>query len=723
MNITKEMVYTTINNEKPYFYDADALASALNIDSIEDRVNLLQCIHDLTNEYRLFESKKLKYATDIQKGYKIGTFIYKTNRYGFIDTDDGNHYYVRLEDITAFDQDKVLYEVIDKDDGEAKIIGIKEHTIKTLVGTIVVKIRNGRKTYIPVLHHYDIHGQIKDMDQCGFDQDMYVVFTIESYDPFILSIDNVIGPVHAPFMDYMALATSYGVFPQYPLDGQTEAMKMASMPIQVDTVHQDFRGLTTFTIDGDDAKDFDDALSLIKEDDGYTVVVSIADVANYVRYGSPLDKAAYDRSTSIYLPGMVIPMLPEVLSNGACSLNPNQDRYAISVCLHYDFDGNTKGYDIHLSVIQSKYRLTYGNTNAFFDDPNHPLEPYDKIGDDLLNLKGLSEKIHRNRYLNGGIEFDTTELQIAVDRNGHPIGITTRHDGIAEGLIEDFMIEANVAVASYLHDHGIPGLYRIHEGIDSDRLIQFNDLANLIYMPLPKNLDLMDSLTVANYLKQCKDDDYYPILNSRLLRTMKKARYSETCSPHYGLGLTTYCHFTSPIRRYPDLFVHRMLHYFVFHDQTNDEMAYSSMMEKALHTSDRELRAVQIEREAIDLKCCEYMKKSIGKTMEATVESITSSGMFVTTNESIDVFIPYKLSNAYWKSEYPFVMAKSEYGQTIMLMDTITIRIDSIDTIENRIIATIVDGKTMIKPRRNHPKHSKPRKKEKHHGSTRRRKS
>ncbi len=723
MNIIKEMVYTTINNEKPYTYDADALASALHIDSIEDRVNLLQCIHDLTNEYRLFESKKLKYATDRQRGYKIGTFSYKTNRYGFIDTDDGNHYYVRLDDIQVFDQDKVIYKVTDKVNGEATIIGIKEHTIKTMVGTILVKIRNGRKTYIPVLRHYDIHGQIKGIESCGFDQDMYVVFTIESYDPFILSIGSVIGPTHAPFMDYMALAMDHGIFPEYPLDGEREAMKMASLPIQVDTIHQDLRGLTTFTIDGDDAKDFDDALSLIKEEDGYTVVVSIADVSHYVRYGSPLDKAAYDRGTSIYLPGMVIPMLPEVLSNGSCSLNPNQDRYAISVCLHYDLNGHTKGYDIHLSVVQSKYRLNYGQANAFFDDPLHPLHPYDKIGDDLMILKDLSEKIHRNRYANGGIEFDTTELAITVDRNGHPIGITTRNDGIAEGLIEDFMIEANVAVASYLVDHNIPGLYRIHEGIDSDRLIQFNDLANLIYMPLPNNLDLMDSLTVANYLKQCKSDEYYPIINSRLLRTMKKARYSEICSPHYGLGLTTYCHFTSPIRRYPDLFVHRMLHYFVFHDQTIDQMAYSSMMEKVMHTSDCELKAVQIEREAVDLKCCEYMRPYIGKTMHATVQSITGSGMFVTTKGFIDVFVPYKLSHAYWYSGYPFVNAENEYGETIMLMDTITIRIDSIDTYENRIIATMVDGQTITKPKRNRPKRSKPRKKEKKHGSAHRRKS
>ena len=719
--ITKQMVYTIINESRPYTYNADTLASYLKIDTIEDRVALLQCLHDLTSEYRLFQSKKLKYATNQQRKVAIGTFTYKTDRYGFIDTEEGNHYYVRTSDIDGlFDQDQVVYRISNKVNREARIVAIKSHTINTVVGTIFVKIRNGRKTYIPLLKHYDLHFEVIDLDHCGLNQDTYVIFTITDYEPLTLKISSIIGPTHEPFMDYTAIAVDHGVFPTYPKDGEMEAMKMASMPIQLDTFRCDLRDLTTFTIDGDDAKDFDDALSLIRHDDGYTVVVSIADVSHYVRYGTPLDKAAYQRGTSIYLPGMVIPMLPETLSNGSCSLNPGEDRYAISVSMDYDNEGNKRDSTIQLSVIRSNHRLTYGQTNAFFDDPTSSTFPYDTIGDDLFTLLDLSKKIHKIRYATSGIEFDSKELQIRVDRQGNPIEITTRKDGAAEQLIEDFMIEANVTVAQYLLDHNIPGIYRIHEGIDSDRLIQFNDLAREIYIPLPSNLDLMDSFTVAQYLKSCKNEPSYPIINARLLRTMKKARYSEICTPHYGLGLTTYCHFTSPIRRYPDLFVHRMLHYYVFHDQTIDDQASSNMMDKALHLSDCEIRAVQIEREAIDLKCCAYMRQYVGTIMDAMVDSITNSGMFMTTSQHIDVFVPFELSPYYWSTYYPYVEAWSDYGPTIALMDHVKIRITSIDSMNHRVIATLEHGKTSASKTR---KKSKSRKKVKSNGSAHRRKS
>lgn len=429
----------------------------------------------------------------------------------------------------------------------------------------------------------------------------------------------------------------------------------------------DLRDLPIFTIDGAGAKDLDDAISLEKKGEGYVLGVHIADVSHYVTPESPVEAEARRRGTSVYFIDRVVPMLPETLSNGACSLGAGEDKYTITCEMEFDRGGNRLGTRIYRSVINSRVRGVYSEVNDIFEKGTES-EFYGKylsVYDELLGMKELYLIFAEQAEKRGVIELEDSELEIEVDEDGEPVGVSKRNRGEGERLIEQFMIQANIAVACTLKSAGLPCIYRIHGSPADEKLHDFAVFVNNIGLDIrglpddpgkdPKGM----AFWYKNILDQADRAGIGDIVSSMALRSMMKAKYSPVCLPHFGIGAETYCHFTSPIRRYPDLFVHSVLNEMLAAirgrkkaaavlsegykaEEATPRIRYFSdtSPEKAEMASDAELRALAAERKITDIYVARYMSSKVGKKFDVKVTSIIKSGIFVQTGEGVEGFIP-----------------------------------------------------------------------------------
>ena len=405
------------------------------------------------------------------------------------------------------------------------------------------------------------------------------------------------------------------------------------MPQQVDPKQkrgrEDYRGLTTVTIDGADAKDLDDAVSLEDREDGYILYVHIADVSHYVTPGCPMDQDAYERGTSVYFPGQVIPMLPEALSNGICSLNAGVDRLALSCRMELDRQGNIKSYSFHNSVIHVDKRCTYEDVSQLLEK-GITVPGYEGVADLLLRMGKLSEILSRNRHARGSIDFDLAETDIETDDMGNAVDIRRAQRGRANAMIEDFMLSANECAAAYGSAWDLPFLYRVHEEPDQVRMEELFTMAKALGLKAPKLRNIHPKALQA-LLREAEDTPYASVMNRTMLRCMKKARYADAPLGHFGLALKNYCHFTSPIRRYPDLVVHRAIKAAIGHGPGCKEL--EAMEEKihamGEHTSARERVAMEAERAVDDLLKAQYMERFIGQRFTGVITSVVDFGIFV----------------------------------------------------------------------------------------------
>ena len=400
-----------------------------------------------------------------------------------------------------------------------------------------------------------------------------------------------------------------------------------------------------FTIDGDDTKDIDDAISVEKLPNGnYKLGVHIADVSYYVREGSPLDNEAMERGTSVYLVDRVIPMLPHELSNGICSLNPNEDRLAISCVMEFNKSGKQISYEIFESVIRSNIQMTYKKVNSILEKNEVP-EGYEPYVDTLKTMSELATILRKEKIRRGYIDFGVDEAKILVDEKCVPTDIVLRDRGVGENLIEDFMIAANECVASHIYFMNLPFIYRVHEYPQEEKIRSFLGFISGLGYHVNGNIKDFKPTTMQNILEQLKDKPEYKILSTLLLRSMQKAVYRPENLGHYGLASSCYTHFTSPIRRYPDTTVHRLLRTYLF-DNKIDMRTIRKWEEKlvyiAEHSSERERASVDCEREVEDMKMAEYMEKHIGEEYEGMISSITGFGMFVELDNLIEGLVPIK---------------------------------------------------------------------------------
>lgn len=460
------------------------------------------------------------------------------------------------------------------------------------------------------------------------------------------SVKKVFGSGRTARVCADAIVEQYGiphVFPQEVLD---EAECVGNEPISDEEYAKrlDLRGEPIFTIDSKDAKDLDDAISVKRTDFGYTLGVHIADVSHYVKEGSAIDEEAINRGTSVYFADRVIPMLPEVLSNGACSLNAGTDKLAFSALIELDKDGRITKYDFKKTIINSKVRGVYSEVNEILDGTasEEILNKYAPVMESLMSAKELADILKANSAARGTMELDSGESKFILDENGICIDIMPRVSGEAEQLIEQMMVTANIAAAKFSLDHKLPFLYRVHGTPDPKRVEELVTLLQLVGVPCKEivkpNPETQDFAAILDRVRGLPCET---LVSQRLLRTMEKARYSTEETGHFGLALSDYSHYTSPIRRYPDTSIHRVLSAFVEGMPAEEvRRRYAQFCEtSATESSRNEIRALIAERDAEDCYMAEYMSQHIGEHFEGTVSGVTMRGVFVRLENSVEGFV------------------------------------------------------------------------------------
>ncbi len=560
-----------------------------------------------------------------------------------------------------YDSDTVSILPLDNDEHIAVVDKIIERGHPFIVGIFKAKMNkktNVNRYYIESsIPRFKVEANVLMDDVNNILPDMIVTAELKYYNNGTIYASNlkVVGHKDDPGIKISEIALEFGFNLAFN-DEVKEELKYIPNAVNKEDLkgRRDFRDLDIITIDGDDSKDFDDAVYLEELPNGnYSLGVYIADVSHYVKEGSPLDKEALKRGTSLYLADRVIPMLPHELSNGICSLNPDEDRLVLACIMEYSKLGKLVNYEICEGVINSHHRMTYNKVNKILNGDQELIDEYSDIAPMLKNMEEFSKVLRELRHKKGGIEFDTVEYSFRLNSDGSPKEIIKRERMDAEKLIEDFMLAANETVAYHMNIMNLPIVYRIHEKPDQDKLrTTFQEVKSMgLDVKLTQN-DIHPK-QVQDALEKASDNPNKYIINNMLLRSMMKAKYSSECLGHYGLAMNYYCHFTSPIRRYPDLMTHRMIKKLLLHptDKFDKELShYSSIIpEIALKNSSSERRSVDCEREVDDMLYAWYMESKIGNIYQGTVTSIQSFGMFVEIENGIEGLILYRNCEEYFE--------------------------------------------------------------------------
>ena len=636
------------------------LEKALNIDDVKKTEELLKVLKELEDEVFIYHTKKDKYMLLENSHLKKGILRVNKKGFGFVAVDNlEEDIYIASDNMNgAIHDDIVLVEVTSKmniDRLEGRILKIIERQVEQYVGEINFKDDIGYITLdedkLKLEIEVDRENSLNAVD--GHKVVVELLDKINNQNKYKGKVTKIIGHKNDPGVDILSIIYKYKFDVEFPEEVQEE---VANMPMEVqDSEKVDRRDLTgeeIFTIDGDDTKDIDDAISLkILNNGHYELGVHIADVAHYVTEDSPLDKEAFNRGTSVYLVDRVIPMLPHELSNGICSLNPNVERLAISCVMEFDGSGNQIKYDIFPSVIKSRKQMTYKKVNDILER-NIVADDYKEFANTLKSMNDLAHILRKMKVKRGYIDFDVDEAKILVDENCKPTEVVLRDRGEGEKLIEDFMIAANECVASHIYFMNLPFIYRVHEVPEPEKISDFlSFVSSLGYVVKGDPTDTRPT-EMQNILNQLRDKPDYKILSTLLLRCMRKAIYRAENLGHYALGSKCYTHFTSPIRRYPDTTVHRLLHTYLMENKIDNKTINkweSKLITVADHSSDREKASVDCEREVDDMKMAEYMEDHIGEEFDGMISSITNFGMFVELPNLIEGMVPLRDMDDYYK--------------------------------------------------------------------------
>jgi len=501
------------------------------------------------------------------------------------------------------------------------------------------------------------------------------------YDSFLfVDVIEVVGYAYDPGVDITARLIDFQIPINFSKDTLADVEKTAMHVSEAEKVgRHDYSSELVFTIDGEDARDFDDAISIESIEQGYRLCVHIADVSHYVQAFSNLDEEAQERGTSIYLLDRVVPMLPQALSNGICSLVELEPRLTLSCRMDIDFSGQLIDYDLHPSWIVSKKRMTYTEVNAFLEIDPQAIANLEAFAPSLKRLVSCTQAIRKQRVLMGMLDFESSESKFILDETNKIVRVEARLQGEAEEMIEDCMIMANQVVASHMDALDFPALYRVHAKPDKTKLMEFINLARFFNVKLhPKKLG---PLALQKLLDDHRHDDVFVILNDALLRSMKKAVYDHRCEGHYGLGLEHYCHFTSPIRRYPDLIVHRMLRKYAFEHHYQDLDKDQAFVESLGHLcSFSERRAMDVERDVEAMKKAEYMSAFIGEVYKGIISGLVPYGFYVRLPNTIEGLVHVRTLEGYFEYDPDhYVLFKRGGKQRYMLGQSVTVRVISAD--------------------------------------------
>ncbi len=626
-------------------YDAQeiiAINDLLNLNTAEELKELQENLEELVREHILFLTKKNKYILyENCPSLKVGRLSINKSGNGFILL-EGDDLYINYNNLNnATNGDIVLAEVFTyQGKKEGKIIKVLERNTKNLIGTISFRGDEANLILDDVKKKIYIVLEKDSVKNC-VDGTKVLVNTTKTLgnNNYLGRVVKIIGHKDDPGVDIKTIAYKYGFFEEFSKETDEQANILPTEVLKEELVGRvDLTKENIFTIDGDDTKDIDDALSFKYENDVYKLGVHIADVSHYVTKSSPLDIDAFARGTSSYLANSVLPMLPHKLSNGICSLNPEVVRLTLSCLMEFDLKGNLINYDIFPSYIKSKKKMSYKKVNdIIMRDIIAP--DYEEYADTLKKMNQLAHVLRNYKINRGYIDFDIDEAKLLIDDNGVCIGVERRNREDGEKLIEDFMIAANETVATHIFNMDLPFIYRIHGNPKEEKIESFLQLVSLMgYKIVGKFKDLNPS-SMQKILEQLKDKPEFEILSSILLRSMQKAIYSPENIGHFGLGSKCYTHFTSPIRRYPDLTVHRILKDFVFDSKIDNETINKWELELpdiGTATSESERNSIEAEREVDDMKMAEYMEKHIGEIHEGIISGIINFGFFVKLDNLIE---------------------------------------------------------------------------------------
>ena len=677
----------------------DELADIFNMNK-KDIKEFHSVLESMEKEGLIVKTRKNTYGVPEKMNLVVGKLQGHPKGYGFIIPDDETmeDVFVPAENLNgAMNNDRVVGRVTresHKDKKvEAEIIRILSRANDKIVGTFEKSPHFGFVVPDDKRIYQDIFIPKEQMN--GAKTGQKVVAKVTDWPEKRRNpegkIIEVLGNSDKPGVDILSIIKKYDL----PLEFKEDVEEYtASIPEEIPDIEykrrRDLRDLKIVTIDGEDAKDLDDAVSIQKLSDGkYLLGVHIADVTHYVREKTPLDKEAFKRGTSVYLVDRVIPMLPRKLSNGLCSLNPKVDRLTLSCFMTIDENGKVIDHEIFESIIKTSERMTYTDVTKILKYKDmETIKRYDYLVDDFKLMEELCNILYKKRIHRGALDFDFEECKIILDEKGKPVEIKPDEREIANRIIEEFMIVCNETIAEHFFWAGMPFVYRIHENPDEEKLTIFSEfIHNMGYFLKPSRE--IHPKALQDILDSAKGKPEETVIDTLLLRSLKQARYSPECSGHFGLASKYYCHFTSPIRRYPDLAIHRIIKMFIIGhiDDKTAKKLRKFVQEASKHSSDMERLAVDAERETDDLKKVEYMSEKIGEVYEGIISSVTSFGIFVELKNTIEGLIHISnLTDDYYNfDEKHFCLIGEKTRRIFRLGDNLKIKVAKTD-IDNRTI-------------------------------------
>lgn len=643
----REEIIELLGKEKRAL-SATEICDKLNLNTAGELKKLLDDLRILEESYTVYRSNKDKYMLFENSHLLKGRLSVNKKGFGFVIVDGRDEdIYIDAKNMNgALNNDLVVVEELKGQNGkktEGRVVKVLKKENNLIVGEY--KIIDGNPHFIPddKKLRMEIILDNKDLDDLvdGHKIQVSIVKEMGKY-KYLGEVVKIIGHKNDPGVDILSIIYDHGINDVFTDEVMEEVNALPSEVLDSDRKgRKDLTDMTIFTIDGDDTKDIDDAISISKKGENYILGVHIADVSYYVKEGTALYKEAYSRGTSVYLVDRVVPMLPHKLSNGICSLNPNVDRLAISCIMEITPNGKIVSHDIFESIIRSRIQMTYKKVNKILNDEETP-EGYEPFKDDLKLMWELAKILRKEKLARGYLDFDVDEPKILVDENCKPYDVVLRERGKGENMIEDFMIAANETVAEHVFYMGLPFVYRVHEVPDNEKVEEFLNSISMLGYHIVGDRNFVYPKSMKKILDQLRDKEGFEILSTLLLRCMKKAVYKPENLGHYGLASKCYTHFTSPIRRFPDTTVHNLLRKYIFNEPNDKELnrliEYWEENLPALcdHASEKERDSIDCERDVESMKMAEYMESHIGEEYDGTISSVMNFGLFVQLDNMIE---------------------------------------------------------------------------------------
>lgn len=694
MNL-KELILNLVYDPSYIPMTIKELEAYLNVDKYTRKaVEALLKDLEKDNKIRISNKKRIMPLSEEELSL-IGKISIAQGGYGFFisDNEDFPDVFIKRDNLfNAHNSDRVKIDIIRQKEGgknaEGRVREIIERANEEVIG--IYQKNKGFGFVIPDSKNFGNDIFIEDKYAKKAKNKDKVVVEIINYPKKGKPegrITEIIGNKNDKNIDILSLVRSHNIPNEFSKETKKEVLyvKDTVSGLELDG-RMDLRDLFTVTIDGRDSKDFDDAISIEKNGDNYDLYVHIADVAHYVKKGTAIDDDAYERGNSTYLFNVVIPMLPEELSNGICSLNPKEDRLCLSLKITINKKGKVIANDFYESVINSNYRLVYDDVNAFLDDGDREIYADDLLKEKLLEFNDLREILSQKRHTRGSIDFNFSESQIDVADDGKVLNISNLYRGSGNKMIEEFMLCANECVASLFAYMDYPFIYRVHEKPSQEKIESFKRALAAIGLTIRGSE--LHSKDFQHILEEVEGKEMESVINLLMLRTMQKAKYSEHRDIHFGLSTEFYTHFTSPIRRYPDLIVHRLLKKYLHNKLTSiNQTSLEKILEKnADHLSMTERRSEDCERDVEDLLKCKYMRRFVGDDFFGIISSITDFGIFIELENTVEGLFMYKFSeDRYDYIEETMKAFNSTKKIFYSIGDRVKIRVRNVDLYQRNI--------------------------------------